>query len=157
MALPLLSTGVADDDRMTRNALLAVTYAACIAVVLSRVSFSTKKETQDAMQCVQVAVCLAGIYLHVPIAFGHVSLAYGSAMLFAPMLAFASYSEWYKSKAKAMVGLPILAVTWAPVVVLPKVFDGSMTPYMQFVYIPLHLLVTISCGLGMRAAFQRQS
>lgn len=109
----------------------------------------------DAHRSVQFVACLLALYMHVAIAFGHVSLAFPSAALYTPLIAFPSHSPREKGIASSHVPdvtsvrrMGGCLVRWSvviltsPSVAVPVLF-GTCTPYGNFLYVPLHVLVTL--------------
>jgi Gaa1-like, GPI transamidase component len=100
----------------------------------------------NARRTIQFASCLMAACMHVSIAFGHVSLAYPSALLWTPLLAFPTL-QGSDGRPKSFVGWTLslwsnllLVVALSPFCFLvPHVF-WTYTPYVQYVYIPLHFL-----------------
>jgi glycosylphosphatidylinositol transamidase len=153
------------NDPTPRNTWLAVTYVACFALFYEQVlrhrwSLGSKRlrwDGRSAIQSAQLIICLVGIYVHVPICFGHVSLAYPSALFWAPWLAFPSYGDWYRrSKFLALMSSTFVVLSWPPVAPLPVFSSTCCPPYVRFVYYPLHLLLSLSCLLGLVAGRDSQ-
>jgi Gaa1-like, GPI transamidase component len=94
---------------------------------------------------IQFASCLMAACMHVSIAFGHVALAYPSALLWTPLLAFPtlqgsegrskSHVEWALSWSKLL-----LVVALSPFCFLVPYVFWTYTPYVRYVYTPLHIL-----------------
>jgi glycosylphosphatidylinositol transamidase len=97
-----------------------------------------------ASSSIQFLACLLGVYVHVAIAFGHVSLAFPSAMIWSPLIAFPSYRTPLAGPMgwtiRFLSGL-LLVVTMPCVFLVPNVFS-TWTAYVQYAYLPLHLLVS---------------
>jgi glycosylphosphatidylinositol transamidase len=106
---------------------------------------STVSETAH---CVQFVACLVAICVHVSIAFGHVSLAFPSALIWTPLLAFPSYRTKEKSGGVLSFSISVLLTTVAVVVTFPATFlvpnvFPVWTPYVRYAYMPLHILFTM--------------
>lgn len=112
-------------------------------------------QSVSARQSVQFAACLLAIYIHVPIAFGHVSLAFPSAMLWSPIIAFSTFRKKKTTPdAKQPRGFlrlltmfryllkVILLVFISPFALVPAILT-LYTPYVLYAYIPLHLMTSI--------------
>jgi hypothetical protein len=100
----------------------------------------------NARRTIQFASCLMAACMHVSIAFGHVTLAYPSALLWTPLLAFPTlHGSDGRSKSRMRWALSLwsklmLVVPLSPFCFLvPHVF-WTYTPYVRYVYIPLHFL-----------------
>jgi glycosylphosphatidylinositol transamidase len=121
------------------NALYAIVYVALCLDVLEGLSIG--KEEKQA-QSLQFLTCLVAIYLHVPITFAHVSLAFPSALLWSAMIAFPAFpirrKFWQRVKKPGVlaVALPLAAL------VPNQIFDGY-TPFVTTVFLPLHMLVSL--------------
>jgi len=118
-----------------------------VMVVRSSPSSHTLHDTAESVQCF---AALLSVYLHVPLALAHVSLAIPSALLWSPLLAFPAY---YKKRSQQSLGfltrgwcLLLWAITWPPTG-LAAVFGGRYTMYLTWVYTPLHLMFATLCLL----------
>ena len=145
-----------------RNTWWTVTYAACIWVFYDKVvkghgKDKSTSECRGALQSAQLLVCLLTIYVHVPICFGHVALSYPSAFFWAPWVAFPCFAELYQSKLRLLIALVFLIVSWPPVALLSTVFEDVCTPYIRFVFFPLHLLLLLSSVLAIAPSFNTTS
>jgi glycosylphosphatidylinositol transamidase len=106
---------------------------------LTPLSFFTAK----ARESVQFMACLLATCIHVSIAFGHVSLAFPSALLWTPLFAFPSLVD---QKGKKFVGqffVYILFIVTCPFTFLVPCIFPTYTPYVRYAYVPLHLLFSI--------------
>jgi GPI-anchor transamidase subunit GAA1 len=100
--------------------------------------------TDESKSSIQFLACLVGLYLHVAIAFGHVSLAFPSAAWWTPLIAF-PYHRRIPSRRRALVSLvnwTVFIATSPFVWLVPFVFS-EYTPYVQYLYLPLHMFVAI--------------
>lgn len=104
----------------------------------------------QAKRSVQFIACLWGLYVHVAIAFGHVSLAFPSALLWTPLLAVPFYQEAPEPKTPlgkvrnttlSVLGAVALLSLVPFVAFVPRVLP-NYTPYVCYAYIPLHLIVS---------------
>jgi glycosylphosphatidylinositol transamidase len=142
------------EQQTKQNTWLAMTYAASLVLFYQKVLRQRSKaremqvDTRSALQSAQLVVCLVAIYVHVPITFGHISLAYPSALFWVPCLAFPSFPDGHRSKVFSLVVLIWLVLTWPPVALLSQLFSGALPAYVRFVYFPLHILLSLSCILG---------
>lgn len=139
------------DDATKQNAWVVLTYTTCLAILYEKVARQRKQgnwDSRNALQSAQLVICLIAIYVHVPICFGHVSLSYPSALFWAPVLAFPSYADWYRSQFLALLMVAWIVLICPSVALLPMVFSGSWTAYLRFVYFPLHMMLSLSCVLG---------
>ena len=121
------------------NSLYALIYVALCLDVLEGLSIG---EDERQAQSLQFLTCLVVIYLHVPVTFAHVSLAFPSALLWSAMVAFPAFpircKFWRRVKKTGVlaVGLPLAAL------VPNQLFDGY-TPFVTTVFLPLHMLVSL--------------
>jgi glycosylphosphatidylinositol transamidase len=140
MGIMLLSATLPSDDATTTtNTLLAVPYLT-VLTFWTRQLYQYNREKDDAtrvLASMHFVVCLTAIYIHVPIAFSHVSLGYPSGLLWVPLLAFPNWST-ASSKGLKRVGLLALLIATAPPLLIATIF-GDLTPYVQFAYMPLHV------------------
>ncbi|KAL7581534.1 hypothetical protein ACA910_022100 [Epithemia clementina (nom. ined.)] len=103
---------------------------------------------QQQQRSIQFIACLLALYIHIPIAFGYVALAFPSAVLWTPLIAFPSFSQRRQKRnivwtmLSWMSTLLILMATSPFVSVVPLIFS-TFTTYVKFVYIPLHLMLSI--------------
>lgn len=148
---PLLMVRIWRDYQM---ALVYLGFLSSLAIVQKRTSL--RLSNLDARQSIQFAACLLAAGIHVSIAFGHVSLAYPSALFWTPLLAFPAFRgdiEDQKAATRSRIAFAREAMTFlvkvcffvatCPFVFLvPHVFS-TYTPYVRYVYIPLHMLVGI--------------
>eukprot|EP00977_Amphora_coffeiformis_P014168 scaffold3901_cov174-Amphora_coffeaeformis.AAC.6 len=115
-----------------------------------RFVFVKERWSVQSRRSVQCFACFWALYTHVAIAFGHVSLAFPSALLWTPLLAFPFYHDDAEPKtnlerirgtlSRILGPLTFLALTpfvWFVPNVMP-----SYTPYVCFAYIPLHLMLS---------------
>lgn len=106
-------------------------------------------------QTVQFVVCTVALLVHTPIAFGHVSLAFPSALFWAPLIAFPSFTSNNNQEGKEMKGMRIwtrlivytlsftmIAITLPCILLVPRVFR-DYTIYVRYGYMPLHALLAI--------------
>ena len=133
---------ILNDSLSARHAIVGLVYLyLCGLFLLGRIS----KLSAQARQSVQFVACLWGLYTHLTIAFGHVSLAFPSALLWTPLLAFPHYSD--KSNGGMMAtlcqGLVVgLVGGLAPFVGLVPMVLPTYTMYVCYAYLPLHMLVS---------------
>ena len=97
-------------------------------------------------RCLQFVSCLLAAYIHFGITFGHVSLAFPSALIWTPLLAFPTYhsrNENFVMWVGSILFFNLSLFIASPLVFLvPNVFP-TYTPYVRYVYIPLHMLFCI--------------
>lgn len=60
-------------------------------ILNKKTTAETLKQKSDDKQSIQVVACLMGLYIHLPIALVHVSLALISALVWVPLLAFPTH------------------------------------------------------------------
>jgi glycosylphosphatidylinositol transamidase len=116
--------------------------------------FGKRPRSAQSRQSIQFFACLWGLYTHLAIAFGHVSLAFPSAVLWTPLLAFPFYSDGPHELAastatvqKLRQGIQLLLSCLVFLCLVPFVWFvpsviPSYTPYVCYAYIPLHLIVS---------------
>jgi hypothetical protein len=99
-------------------------------------------------RCIQFVSCLLATYIHVGIAFGHVSLAYPSALVWTPLLAFPTYN-YRPQDVDRKVGpieffsaIGIFVITAPFTCLVPDIFP-TYTPYVRYIYIPLHMMFCV--------------
>lgn len=136
---------ILSDRLAARHAMVGMAYL----VVLWRLWTSNERWSEQARRSVQFMACLWGLYAHVAIAFGHVSLAFPSALIWTPLLAFPFYRD--RPDPKTTLGrvhnqtsMALSTVTFlalVPFVGLVPLVLPSYTPYVCYLYIPLHLMV----------------
>jgi glycosylphosphatidylinositol transamidase len=140
------------DGLLTCHILVAAVYAAILLFPGSQRILPTlwkqPMSRSNALQSIQFIACLLAVYIHVPIAFGHVSLAFPSALFWTPWIAFPSFRQQQQpiitsisSRTRGLVCMLLLLATAPPVLLVPRIF-ASYTPYVKFAYLPLHLLVS---------------
>ena len=109
----------------------------------------------DARRSIQMAACLLAACIHIAIAFGHVSLAFPSALLWTPLLAFPAQAESggvdekggrkasrARTLVRCLIKLIVFVATCPFVFLVPHVFT-TYTVYVRFAYVPLHMLFSI--------------
>ena len=110
----------------------------------------TEKIQWSAQACrsVQFMACLWALYTHVAIAFGHVSLAFPSALFWTPLIAFPFYREraddgsGKKREGISRILCYIIFILTAPFVwFVPHVLP-TYTPYVCYAYVPLHFILS---------------
>jgi GPI-anchor transamidase subunit GAA1 len=166
------SAGEKPDRVMMRatwsRAVVALPYLVLITRFIStRISSSTKTATSTTEdhalhimtitrkhQSLQFVACLMAIYIHIPIAFGHVSLAFPSALFWSPLLAFVNATASLSSGATIRRGCwsSFQAVFWLLLLCASRPFAlidafhifSTYTPYVKYAYIPLHLMASMT-------------
>lgn len=116
---------------------------------------------QQRQQSIQFTACVLSIYMHVPIALTHVSLAIPSVLFWTPLLAFPTYRrhpattkatpKWAICRAvigwvRHIFALAVLVCIWPPTAVVLLGLGGvSCFHYVYFsvVFVPLYLLLSI--------------
>jgi glycosylphosphatidylinositol transamidase len=106
-------------------------------------------------QTVQFVSCVTALLVHIPIAFGHVSLAFPSALFWAPLIAFPSFDTsnhdrkntnrtliWVRSVLWYALSIGVIGITLPCILLVPKVFP-DYTIYLRYAYMPLHALLAI--------------
>jgi hypothetical protein len=121
------------------NALYGLIYIALCLDLLEGLRIG-KGESQA--QSLQFMTCLMAIYLHVPITFAHVSLAFPSSLLWSALIAFSTFP--IQSKFWQRVKVPVvLAVALPSAALVPNQLFGGFTPFVTTVFLPLHMLVSL--------------
>jgi GPI-anchor transamidase subunit GAA1 len=126
-------------------------FMAILYIIFLSLIFVFGKET---LQCpesrrgIQFASCLLATFLHVSIAFGHVSLAYPSALFWSPLLAFPTYRDVNSSNVRLLVIVNqvyklVLMFGTSPFVFLVPYIFPTYTPYVRYICVPLHMLFCI--------------
>ena len=112
---------------------------------------ATKTESGDAVQSLQFFACLLGLCVNVPLAFGHVSLSFPSALLWTPLVCFSSFSlkPGLSSSVKTLLWVLVLGATWPATWLVPHIF-ATYTVYVRYGYLPLHLCVTRMLVVALR-------
>ena len=138
---------VASDSLILFHSVIAAVYTAILW--WKSQSLPTRKSLLNntgTLQSVQLMACLVALYIHVPIAFGHVSLAFPSALFWTPLIAFPSFRQPSTSTSSApmrgLVSMLVFLATFPSVFLVPRVF-ATYTPYVKYAYVPLHLLLTL--------------
>jgi len=125
-------------DPAALTVLLVVVYGSIPAAV--RFLFPTMKNKTASYQSLHFLTCLTAIYFIIPLILGHVSLAFPSALLWSLLIGMLSHRP--QRGVRHTIVLPLLLlITWPPILV-QQVF-GYYSPYISFVHLPLHLLVSI--------------
>jgi len=140
--------GVVSDRIVAYHCIVAAAYLPVLQECVNPKRRSDPEDTlQSSLQSVQFAACLLAIYIHVPIAFGHVSLAYPSALLFTPLIAFPSFNS--RNDDGKIQGLASTILRWGVffstcpfALLVPRIFP-TYTHYVQYGYLPLHLLASV--------------
>lgn len=95
--------------------------------------------------------CLCAIYLHAPLLLANYSLGLPSSAFWCPLLAIFMFlpSDRLKHRIEmrlvvSLVMLLLLVVTCPPFFIVPRIF-GANTTYINTVYTPLHLLLSVLC------------
>ena len=162
----VLSSSNDDSQQQTMTAMLLVMYVGVAIFWIQKILWRKRKpiekssgikdkedieddssDTTRTIQTLQFVSCALAVYILVPIAFAHASLAYLPSMLWSPLLAFPDYAAMKKggiaSRVNKFVVIPILSllalVTAHPLFMVPVVFS-TYTTFVQFVYVPLHVL-----------------
>lgn len=133
-----------------QNADLLAAYLVALVTLPSLVpSWSNRKFTStiNTRKTIQLAACIVAACMHVCIAFGHVSLAFPSALIWTPLLAFAPITDSPTAAVPRQVAFGLLkaclfALSCPFTFVVPFVFQGY-TPYIRYICIPLHMLFSI--------------
>ena len=82
--------------------------------------------------------CTLTVYILVPIAFAHVSLAYLPSMLWMALLAFPKFGGDATKGGGKWLGVVLLFLTAPPVLLVPRIF-ANYTTFVRFAYVPLHM------------------
>ena len=145
------------DTLMACQVGLATLYIAVFVMAIRSYSSVTKSSYYYAPECIQFLACLWALIIHVPIAFGHVSLAFPSAVFWTPLIAFPSYKErkaedhHHQTPRRHRRVFFILGCVWSVGLILvtlpcafvvPLVFP-TYTTYVKYGYMPLHVLLTL--------------
>ncbi|GAX21236.1 hypothetical protein FisN_23Lh184 [Fistulifera solaris] len=106
-------------------------------------------------QTAQFVACFTALLLHIPIAFGHVSLAFPSALFWAPLIAFPSFNSStheekdakraiHRARSVILYALStgLIGITLPCILLVPRVFP-YYTIYVRYAYMPLHALLAI--------------
>lgn len=102
-------------------------------------------------QTIQFVACMAALLVHIPIAFGHVSLAFPSALLWTPLIAFPSLASREGNEKRTVkftkffiyaFSVTAVVMTLPSILLVPRLFP-DYTIYVRYGYIPLHLLFAI--------------
>jgi glycosylphosphatidylinositol transamidase len=139
MVMPLENSAAA-------TSYMALLYS-CAYLLLREMTNLKRGETKIAMerkqmiQSLHFVTCIVATYLHVPIMFAHVSLAYPSALLWVPLLSFPSYAEPAVGYLRTTILFLVVVGTWPPVIVASQIFYGY-TDFVRFAYTPLHMLLS---------------
>lgn len=135
------------DSGLTSQFVVSLAYLFPGIIILGR-SSKNGNSSMAATQSIHFVACLLALYLHVPIAFGHVSLAYPSGLFWTPLVAFPCYGRYSRKPLKALslfttaLCIALFTTTSPFIYLVPKVF-ASYTPYVCYVYLPLHLFMTL--------------
>lgn len=165
VAAGLVTMGTADDRAAVgdysmarlmavfRNYQILLVYLLLVLILaLLHKRTSLHLENLYARESIQFAACLVTAFIHISIAFGHVSLAYPSALLWTPLLAFPTFREDRKVSQKRAcriryalsLGIKVgLFVASSPFAFLVPCVFPMYTPYVRYAYIPMHFL----CGI----------
>lgn len=141
MGTMLLSSVMVDDsDVATTNTWLFVFYALVILIWKTFIlrGRTQNKEFQRVLSSLQFVACTTAVYILVPIAFAHVSLAYVPSALLTPLLAFPFYGGEKDHKWWTWLAVILVFVTAPPVLLVPRIFD-RYTTFVRFAYVPLHV------------------
>jgi glycosylphosphatidylinositol transamidase len=131
------------DESMFQNKIQAQhSTVASAYLVLVIASSLYGRQSVTARRSVQFAACLLSIYVHVAIAFGHVSLAFPSALFWTPVIAFPFYSERSDAFSTRFVRLILLLLSCPFMWLIPNVFPGYIE-YVRFGYLPLHVMLSV--------------
>jgi GPI-anchor transamidase subunit GAA1 len=129
------------------NSILECTIALAYLPMLlssSLVSRSRGTSSATARSSVQLIACLVGVYIHVAIAFGHVSLAFPSALFWTPLIAFPSYRCVPEPRWRwlwRLSGMTLFVVTLPILFLVPHIVP-TYTAYVKYAYLPLHMLTS---------------
>ena len=167
--------GLGELDSKSRRTLCQIVVALTYIIAGGMVSWTTQTSSSSSSSSlqspslhspsVQFVACLVALYMHIPIAFGYVALAFFSAVVWTPLLAFGRVSSpsslsnqgprtSKRSSFGTSVGFLAHMVSWTGTVLVLLVtspFAGLVVPgvfprytlYVQFVYIPLHFLLCL--------------
>jgi glycosylphosphatidylinositol transamidase len=125
---------------------VVVGFASLVLVGQSLMAGTATRWTRQGRQSVQLLTCLWGLYTHVALAFGHVSLAFPSAVLWTPLLAFPSYQDESPEGSVwrllwRCVGAATLVLTLPGTGLVPHMVS-SYTPYVCYAYLPLYFMAS---------------
>ena len=126
---------------------LTVLYGTTIAWVHSKPKTNGSDQTKQMATkerqrtSLHFLTCLLFLYLHIPLILQHVSLAFPSTVLFVPLLVVSSFAlSTGSNRVIRLLFLGHLIALWPPVVLVPRLFS-TYTHYVNYVYLPLHLLL----------------
>ena len=99
------------------------------------------------IRTLQFIACVIAVHILVPIAFANASLAYLPSLLWSPLFAFWDYSSmkrsgtgnWFVNHVTILIFSLVVLITATPSFLIPNIFS-SYTPFVQFAYVPLHVL-----------------
>ncbi|GAX18291.1 hypothetical protein FisN_23Hh184 [Fistulifera solaris] len=129
---------------------------AFLLIYVTMTLFLRLKLRRLSKQTVQFVACFAALLVHIPIAFGHVSLAFPSAIFWAPLIAFPSFDDSNNCdgedtkrailRARSVIlyalSIGLIGITMPCILLVPRVFP-DYTIYVRYAYMPLHALLTI--------------
>lgn len=119
-----------------------LSYIFVLALISShRCASALRLSDVNARRSIQLATCILATCMHIAIAFGHTSLAFASAFLWTPLLAFPS-QNWRRGRSRNSTKVFLFFLS-CPFTGLPLQLFLSHTVYCRYVYLPLHLLFSL--------------
>lgn len=133
-------------SRATQSA--AMLWGRFLVIVVGVHAMVTRHLSMRCSDSLQFAGCLLCLYVHVPIVFGHVSLAFPSAMVWVPVFAFGGDNGTQRSFWRRMVSLFWVVYTWCIWWGVLCLWDDRWSsPYVLCVALPLMLWSNILHGV----------
>lgn len=135
VAMVLVDAVFDTTDGHTMSGVLIVLYAGLGVFWVQKILHRKRKNT---LRTLHYMVCALTVYILVPIAFAHASLAYLPSLLWTPLFAFPGYASGTGASRKVVLVVLVL-VTAPPTLLVPGVFS-TYTAFVRFVYMPIHAL-----------------
>ena len=126
------------ESMFEQNSLFCMVYFGALYVLFRMSSY---KALPESLGSTYVLTCLITIYMHVPLALSHYSLALPSILLFSFLLSFVFRCIQSTKLHEILFKIPLLIITFPPISIVPMIF-GTYTPYVIYIYTPLHLLLS---------------
>ena len=143
--------GMVADPLVALQIAICLSYIPVLIMPWASSSLSRPLEYVNAKASLQCILCLLCVYINISVAFGHVSLAVPSALLWSPLVAFPSFTsrkseDHRRERLRRSFALGMLAVLPVFHCWVLTVF-GRNTAYLQYGYLPLSFLLCLLWGL----------
>ena len=147
-SLEIIQTKIASTSIVTTQQWVVAGHYVILGIWIVLVKGTSAKSKQYT-KSLQIGACLMILFLHLPIAFGHVALAFPSALFLAPwasvwtlktsppLTCISAIFQW-----TTRVLILLILLICGPYILVPRIF-AHFTTYVKYVYTPCHILLVI--------------